>query len=384
MMMKILTRMYQLLVIIKYSILKFINLLLFNKKNEVFLISERGIDARDNGYVFYNYLKTNHPELTVKYVIDKKSSDIDKINKDDIIFHASLKHYFYYMNSKYLISTHAMGYSPNMRVFLKLNKIKWFKPKGIQVFLQHGIINNYLKEITKEKLDIDIFISGAKKEYKYLLKNFGFDKDTIKLTGLARYDNLKGKTNNDILLMPTWRKKYFYTISDKKFKQTDYYKKFNNLINNDRLIEYLRRNDSKLIFYLHHEMQKYAHCFIAKSDRVIIANENKYDIQELLKKSKILITDYSSVFYDFAYMRKKIIYFQFDYNDFYSNHYKEGYFNFVNDGFGPVFKYEDDVIDYIIKYKNIERKYLNRINGFFSFNDYENCERIYTEIIKKG
>lgn len=383
-MMKILTRMYQLLVIIKYSILKFINLLLFNKKNEVFLISERGIDARDNGYVFYNYLKTNHPELTVKYVIDKKSSDIDKINKDDIIFHASLKHYFYYMNSKYLISTHAMGYSPNMRVFLKLNKIKWFKPKGIQVFLQHGIINNYLKEITKEKLDIDIFISGAKKEYKYLLKNFGFDKDTIKLTGLARYDNLKGKTNNDILLMPTWRKKYFYTISDKKFKQTDYYKKFNNLINNDRLIEYLRRNDSKLIFYLHHEMQKYAHCFIAKSDRVIIANENKYDIQELLKKSKILITDYSSVFYDFAYMRKKIIYFQFDYNDFYSNHYKEGYFNFVNDGFGPVFKYEDDVIDYIIKYKNIERKYLNRINGFFSFNDYENCERIYTEIIKKG
>lgn len=382
--MKILTRMYQLLVIIKYSILKFINLLLFNKKNEVFLISERGIDARDNGYVFYNYLKTNHPELTVKYVIDKKSSDIDKINKDDIIFHASLKHYFYYMNSKYLISTHAMGYSPNMRVFLKLNKIKWFKPKGIQVFLQHGIINNYLKEITKEKLDIDIFISGAKKEYKYLLENFGFDKDTIKLTGLARYDNLKGKTNNDILLMPTWRKKYFYTISDKKFKQTDYYKKFNNLINNDRLIEYLRRNDSKLIFYLHHEMQKYAHCFIAKSDRVIIANENKYDIQELLKKSKILITDYSSVFYDFAYMRKKIIYFQFDYNDFYSNHYKEGYFNFVNDGFGPVFKYEDDVIDYIIKYKNIERKYLNRINGFFSFNDYENCERIYTEIIKKG
>ena len=100
MMMKILTRMYQLLVIIKYSILKFINLLLFNKKNEVFLISERGIDARDNGYVFYNYLKTNHPELTVKYVIDKKSSDIDKINKDDIIFHDSLKHYFYYMNSK--------------------------------------------------------------------------------------------------------------------------------------------------------------------------------------------------------------------------------------------------------------------------------------------
>lgn len=384
MMMKILTRMYQLLVIIKYSILKFINLLLFNKKNEVFLISERGIDARDNGYVFYNYLKTNHPELTVKYVIDKKSSDIDKINKDDIIFHASLKHYFYYMNSKYLISTHAMGYSPNMRVFLKLNKIKWFKPKGIQVFLQHGIINNYLKEITKEKLDIDIFISGAKKEYKYLLENFGFDKDTIKLTGLARYDNLKGKTNNDILLMPTWRKKYFYTISDKKFKQTDYYKKFNSLINNDRLIEYLRRNDSKLIFYLHHEMQKYAHCFIAKSDRIIIANENKYDIQELLKKSKILITDYSSVFYDFAYMRKNIIYFQFDYNDFYSNHYKEGYFNFVNDGFGPVFKYEDDVIDYIIKYKNIERKYLNRINEFFSFNDYENCERIYTEIIKKG
>ena len=62
-----------------------------------------------------------------------------------------------------------------------------------------------------------------------------------------------------------------------------------------------------------------------------------YDVQDLLKRSKILITDYSSVFYDFAYMKKEVIYYQFDYNDFFKKHYEIGNFNFEKNGFGPIF-----------------------------------------------
>lgn len=379
---KIITRFYQLWIIIKYSIIKLINLVI-GKELNVFLISERGIDARDNGYVFYSYLKKEHPELKVKFIICDKSSDINKIDPVDIIKYSSLKHYYYYLNCKYLISTHAMGYSPNMRVFLKLNKIKWFKPNGMQIFLQHGIINNYLKEITKAKLDVDIFISGAQKEYNYLLKNFGFNEDTIKLTGLARYDNLKGNINNNILIMPTWRKKYFYKLTEEQFKKSDYFNYFNELLNNNRIIEYLNNNNINLIFYPHHEMQQYIKYFTSKSDKIIIAKENEYDIQTLLRESGTLITDYSSVFYDFAYMRKKIIYFQFDYDDFFSSHYEKGYFNFEDDGFGPVFYETKDVIDYLLKNTKVEKKYLDRINIFFSYNDNKNCERIYKEIIKR-
>ena len=55
----------------------------------------------------------------------------------------------------------------------------------------------------------------------------------------------------------------------------------------------------------------------------------------MLKESSMLITDYSSVFFDVAYMHKPIIYYQFDRDAFRQGHYQEGYFSY-DDGFGPV------------------------------------------------
>jgi len=60
------------------------------------------------------------------------------------------------------------------------------------------------------------------------------------------------------------------------------------------------------------------------------------DYQELIKESSLLITDYSSIFFDFAYLKKPVIYTHFDYNEYRENHVPEGYFNYKNDGFGPI------------------------------------------------
>ena len=206
---KIKRRFHQLNVLIKYSICYIIHLFLFNKKQNIWLIAERGNEARDNGYVFYQYIKTNHQSQKVLYIITKDSPDIEKIAKEDRLIKGTLKHYFLYMNAQVLISTHIMGYAPDMRLFTKFNKISFFKPRGKQVFLQHGIINNYLKELTPKKIDIDLFISGANQEYKYLLQDFGHTSETVKYTGLARFDNLIDNSKNQILLMPTWRKYLF-------------------------------------------------------------------------------------------------------------------------------------------------------------------------------
>lgn len=42
----------------------------------------------------------------------------------------------------------------------------------------------------------------------------------------------------------------------------------------------------------------------------------KYDVQQLLKESLLLITDYSSVFFDMMYMNKPVIFYQFDENQY--------------------------------------------------------------------
>ena len=109
-----------------------------------------------------------------------------------------------------------------------------------------------------------------------------------------------------------------------------------------------------------------------------------YDVQALLKESKLLVTDFSSVYFDFAYMGKPCIYFQFDRKNFFKSHYAKGYFDYYTMGFGPVLEKSDEVIDEIIKsaensYK-IEETYKCRVDGFFPLRDKENCKRIFDEI----
>ena len=96
--------------------------LFYKKKHNTWLISERGIDARDNGYVFYKFLKKEHPEILVKFVITYNSPDRRRIDEVDVINYGSLKHYYLYITSPVLISTHYQGYSPNLDLFYKIGR----------------------------------------------------------------------------------------------------------------------------------------------------------------------------------------------------------------------------------------------------------------------
>ena len=95
-------------------------------------------------------------------------------------------------------------------------------------------------------------------------------------------------------------------------------------------------------------MQRYIKYFDTENENIVIADKENYDVQELLMDSKLLITDYSSIFFDFAYMKKPLIHYCFDK----LSHYKPGYFDFRKEGFGKVTSKEDEVIKLIDKYIN--------------------------------
>ena len=185
--------------------------------------------------------------------------------------------------------------------------------------------------------------------------------------------------------MPTWREN-LYHLSDSEFINSNYYKRYISLINNKEIDKMLKNNGFKLIFYPHYEIQKRINLFKTTNKNVIIANSYDYSVPELLKQTSLLITDFSSVFFDVAFMGKPIIYYHFDYDDYRKNHYKEGYFSYKNDGFGDICINEKEILSKIEEYFNnnfkIEKKYLDRIDSFFVYKDKNNCERIYNEIIK--
>ena len=186
--------------------------------------------------------------------------------------------------------------------------------------------------------------------------------------------------------MPTWRNwlggNY---ITDEVFKKTEYYKKWNSILNNKDFVSYIEEKNFKIFFYPHQHTQKFLHLFKSKSENIKIINNSEKDIQDLLKESRILITDYSSVFMDFAYMNKPVLFYQFDYEEYRKNQLQEGYFNYKRDGFGPVCVEEINLYNEFKKTieQGLDNEYKKRNNAFFELKDQNNCKRIYC-VLKRG
>ena len=110
-----------------------------------------------------------------------------------------------------------------------------------------------------------------------------------------------------------------------------------------------------------------------------------YNIYNLILKSSLLVTDYSSIFFDFSYLKKPVIYTHFDYDVYRNNDVPKGYFDYKKDGFGPIcFDLNCTVTNIILKFQNncfLERKYIIRIEKFFKYHDDNNCERLYSAIL---
>ena len=356
------------------------------RRPSVWIITERPDQARDNGFCFFKYLKNKHPEQEVYYIIDKKSIDYRKVSDyGNVISFNSWKHYFYFCLSKIHISAHVAGCLPSDNPFAKRTKrILQYK----DVFLPHGVSYGVSEFCLSKYAKIDLFITSGRPEYENVLKNYGYTRDQVVYTGFPRLDewhNINIKSNQ-ILLMPTWRM-YLAQNPDTDFEKTVYFNAYQELITLDELHDFLRMHDLKLIFYLHHNMQKYARSFHTEFSEIeVVYQDDIYDIQQLLKESALLITDYSSVHFDFAYMNKPVLYYQFDREEFWDKQYKQSSFDAAKDGFGPV-AYGVKSLVYELKqaYANgftMKSEYQSRMREFYQLYDDHNCDRVYREITK--
>lgn len=357
-----------------------------DKYRDVWIVAERGHDARDNGYHFFRYLRENFPEIKAYYIIDKKSADFKRVSGlGNVVNYGSFMHHLLFSVSEYKISTHIFGHSPDILCYNRF--LKFGVIRGKLVMLQHGIIVNDIEWMFYPATKLDLLVCGAKPEYEAVKTRYGYPSGVVQYLGLCRYDALlrPHSESNTILLMPTWRRNACGG-SAADFKKSAYYAAFQRLINNTRLLKMLEDRGLRLVFYPHYEVQKFLGEFSSGSDSVVIASFDDYDVQELLMSSKLLVTDFSSVFFDFAYMGKPVLFYQFDEAEFRRQNYKEGYFDYRSDGFGPVTDDEDELVDEIIRAADngfaAEDKYIKRKNAFFTLRDGECCRRNVEAVLR--
>lgn len=359
-----------------------------DKYRDLWLIAERGVDARDNGYYLFKYITESHPEINIAYAISDDSPDRDRVARlGRVIDYGSLEHFLSLALSKVKISTHIMGYTPYIDFFVRADKMGLVK--GKKIFLQHGIIKDNLTYLYADNVNTDLFVTSAKPEYEYVRDNYGYKDGVVQLLGLCRYDDLYKieKPSKKILIMPTWR--YSLRKADKKqFEESEYFARYTSLLKSDKLNAILEKFGYEVLFYPHMELQKFITSFEG-GERVKIVSFRDSTVQDLLINTDVLITDFSSVFFDYAYMEKPMIFYQFDEESFRKQHYGEGYFSYKHDAFGKVVYEEDAVLGELEKILErgavIENEYLERINSFFTLRDTNNSERNFRaieEIIK--
>ena len=236
-----------------------------------------------------------------------------------------------------------------------------------------------------------MFVCSVPREYEFVRDTYGYPKGYVQMLGLCRYDNLfpvKGK-EKILLVMPTWRKWIAHTVSDSveffnSFNETEFARSWKKFLMSPRLQRILQRENMKLVFYLHRNMQKFSKYFMSLNDQAIIAVWPEYDCQQLLKEAECLITDYSSVAMDFAYMRKPVLYYQFDYKRFRMGHMGLGYYDYHRDGFGPICEDSESLLNALEKIVKqnyqMETEYSRRCDEFFYFHDRNYCKRNYEAI----
>ena len=349
-------------------------------KKRIWLITDRRDRADDNGEYFFKYSAKIDDGIEKYFVVDEKSPDAKRLAQTgNVVYYKSAQNKLLCLFAEKFISSHL-----NTRLRDYCDKDAYILYAGLDkaktVFLQHGIIiheiSGWLKRFNQ---NIKLFVTSSAHEYNEVLRdNYGYDKSVIKLTGLPRYDSIYDDNKKKIFFAPTWRFSVF-NVSKNELQESDYYKAICRLLCDKNFIDKLKEHGYGLLFKPHPMLANIASDFEADEYVEIIPYDVSY--QTLFAESSLLITDFSSTAFDFAYLKKPVIYYQF-----FENHMGKSYFDYKTMGFGEVVDKHDELVEMVIKYINsncaIEEKYKQRADNFFAYFDKDNTKRVYDEIIK--
>ncbi|WP_286316532.1 CDP-glycerol glycerophosphotransferase family protein [Romboutsia ilealis] len=245
-------------------------------------------------------------------------------------------------------------------------------------------VNEYHEQFKRAASIWDYLISPNEYSSEIFKRAFDF-KGTILETGYPRNDGLINNDNKEyiktlkkslglpqdkkiILYAPTWRDNEYYKPGKYKFNlalDLELMKK--------ELKDYVVILKSHYLVEHNDDMEKEYEGFIYKYG-------NEIDIQKLYLVSDLLITDYSSVMFDFSVLKRPMMFYTYDYER-YEKELRGFYFDMKEEVPGPIVTNTNQLIKHI-KEENliIEGKYEEFIQKYNSLEDGNSSSRIVNKI----
>jgi CDP-glycerol glycerophosphotransferase (TagB/SpsB family) len=334
----------------------------------------------DNSKYLFEHVNKNYPEIRAVWLSnDKETIDLVRSKGYEAYYTYGFKGYYYSMRSVIGIMSNGGDLNTFIPPYYLINlwhgtplkkisyddKFEKGPPKILKLFPFFRYVEHF-----------DLAIASSTAEKLSLMSAFRMNLENVVVTGLPRNDVFYGaseKNNNKkIIYLPTHRDKGNSNISSLFIDKLEDINKS------------LSEKDVELHIKLHFchlgtiTGKNYSHIkFICDSDI-------EQDIYTVINKYDMLITDYSSIYFDYLLSDKPIIFAPFDYDEYISKD-RELYYNYNDVTPGPKCNDWNEVLVWITKfyenpdyYSNERRSVKNR---FQQYQDGKNCERVYNKII---
>lgn len=257
-----------------------------------------------------------------------------------------------------------------------------------EVYMPGTTTEKYKENFRKEVQNWDYLLSPNEYSTQIFKRAFQFNKTVIE-AGYPRNDFLytdnnlkkisalkkKNKLPLDkkiILYAPTWRDNHFYSKGKYKF----------DLRLDLRNLQQQLGKDYIILLRMHYLVAEQFD--LSEYDGFVYDFSSYLDINEIYLMADLLITDYSSVFFDYANLKRPIIFYTYDIES-YRDRLRGFYFNLENEAPGPVVQTNEELVSVILNYEmkgfgEFKKKYNEFYNRYCYLENGDSSEKVVKKI----
>lgn len=370
------------------------------------VLIDRIHNSNDSAEVLFRYLRDNRPDINAWFTIEAKTPDYQRLVDDGygdrVVAHGSSRWRRLMKETVVIASSHADGpiFDPPGLEGMSL-------PQWRRAFLQHGVIKDDLSAWLNPKR-LDLIVVSTEDELQSFVgpdTAYVYSERETKLTGLPRFDQLQrardkreaqGQPKDLVVVAPTWR---HWLLQDaapgsqrrelvEEFEDSDFVQSWSQFVGHPDLIRACEQQGLQLVMLPHPNLESALDTLEGLSG-VEAFSYDQPDLHSFFARTSLLVTDYSSVAFNIAYLESPTVYFQFDDELMFSGGHvgRKGYFDYSTMGFGPVTHDVESAVDATIQMvKNIgtsgraPEPWNSRIVDTFPYRDGRCSERVTREI----
>ncbi|WP_371069573.1 CDP-glycerol glycerophosphotransferase family protein [Sediminibacillus sp. JSM 1682029] len=362
-------------------------------KNVIIFESFAGKQYSDNPRAIYEFLKENDYDFKMYWSFDRNNMKKFESNENiKAIRRFSIKWLILMSRAKYWVINSRLPLwlpKPKHTIYLQTWHGTPLKKLGTdieEVHMPGTTTEKYKRNFVTAASKWDILVSPNNYSTEIFKRAFDY-KNAIIETGYPRNDYLTRNNNKEkirylkeklnlplnkkiMLYAPTWRDNNFYSKGKYKFDlQLD--------------LERLREEfEDEYIILLRMHYLVAENLQISQYENFVYDLSKYDDIRDLYIISDLLITDYSSVFFDYSVLKRPIFFFVFDIEQ-YRDNLRGFYLDFKNSAPGPFSKTTYELIKDIKNNNEVNgKKFRNFYNEFCYLEDGNASERVVKHLFE--